>query len=92
MEYRRWQASHSKYPCPLSALEPLYQLTREITLRILSIFLLEHITVMSYFPCVELPTDPAMRFCRGSLSHARTLEGRAHQAVSVGHRGGHERP
>ena len=43
---------------------------------------------VSYFPYAELPIDPAI----GPLSHAGTLEGRTLQAVSIEHRGRHERP
>jgi hypothetical protein len=41
-------------------------------------------------PCAELPTDPAMRFADLFLTR-ESLEGRTHQAVSVGHRSRHER-
>jgi hypothetical protein len=54
-----------------------------------SIFLLEHVHIL--LPMCGASNRPC-HAVRRPLSHARTLEGRIHQAVSVGHRGGHERP
>jgi hypothetical protein len=45
---------------------------------------------ISYFPCAELPNDPAMRFA--DLFITRDVGKQSTSSVSVGHRGGHERP
>jgi hypothetical protein len=86
------QATHSKYPLPSFGLgSPLYRTTKigKLFLRTFAIFLLENVDIL-------LPLWGTFnRLChavRGPLSHTQTLEGRGHQAVSVGHRGRHERP
>ena len=73
MEYRRRryfhfqhipQATHSKYQCPLLAPKPfITDENRETTYAHLLHFP-PRPTLISYFPCAELPTDPAtgMRF------------------------------
>jgi Sister chromatid cohesion protein Dcc1 len=73
MEYRRRryfhfqhipQPTHSRYPVPSFGFGALYNDHEigKLPLRTCSVFLLEHVTVISYFACAELPTDPAMRF------------------------------
>jgi hypothetical protein len=61
----------------------------KLPLRTFSTFLLEHVNIL--LPLCGTSIRPCHAVLR-PLSHARMLEGRRHQAVSVGHRGRHERP
>src|ERR1700733_1265606 len=102
MEYRRRRyfhfqnvprAAHSKYSIipSLSTLEALNNGTKigKLPLLTFSIFLLEHVNIL--LPLCGTSDRPC-HAVRGPLSHARTLEGRRHQAISVGYRGRLERP
>ena len=78
-------------PSPLSA--PELFITDEIgqlPLLTFSIYLLvlEHVNIILLMRNFQ----STFHAVRGPLSHTRTLEGRTHQAVSVGHCCRHERP
>jgi hypothetical protein len=96
MEYRRRryfhfqhipQVTHSKY-YRFGAHYNGHEIGK-LPLRTFSTFLLEHVNIL--LPPCRTSIRPR-HAVRGPLSHARTLEGRIHRAVSVGHRGRHERP
>jgi hypothetical protein len=83
--------SLSKYSLPSFGFEALYndELVGKLPLLTFSVFLPEHVNIL--LPLCRTSNRPC-RAVRRPLSHARTLEGRTHQAVFVGDRGRHERP